>query len=371
LSGFLVASVSGDENKVPTKSLSYDATTIVAAPFGTTRNGEPVELFTLTNRKGAVAKIMTYGATLTEWWVPDKNGRPVDVVLGFASLEQQMASTGYFGSIVGRYANRISGAKFTLDGKEYRLSPNHGQHTLHGGVCGFDKHVWKAEPMSDSDCGSIKFSYLSKDMEEGFPGNLATTVVYSLTNDNELKIAYEAKSDKPTPINLTNHAYFNLAGAGNGTILNHVAQINADSYTAYSADSIPTGEIVNVSGTPFDFRQPTEIGKRIDAAGGYDLNYVLPSENGKLAKAAVVQCPSSGLQLELDTTEPGMQFYAGINLKGDAHGIGGVYQKHAAFCLEAQHYPNSVNQPGFPSTILRPGETYRQTTVYKISRIQQ
>lgn len=364
-------SVSGVESRMPTQSLSSQTTTTLTAPFGTTKNGEPVEIFTLTNRHGVIVRITNYGATITDWWVPDKSGRPVNIVLGFATLDQYEKNTAYLGAIIGRFANRISNAKFVLDGKEIRISQNHGQHTLHGGNRGFDKHVWKAEPISDGDCASIKFSYLSKDMEEGFPGNLNTTVVYTLTNDNELKIAYEAKTDKPTAVNLTNHAYFNLAGAGNGNILNHIIQINADSYTAHRKDGIPTGEIVNVAGTPFDFRQPNEIGKRIDTAGGYDLNYVLPAQAGKPLKAAVVHCPTTGIQLEVDTTEPGIQFYAGINLKGDATGFGGVYNKHAAFCLEAQHYPDSVNQANFPSTILRPGDTYKQTTIYKTSCIQK
>jgi aldose 1-epimerase len=355
---------------MPANTLTSNATAVVVAPFGISKIGQPVELFTLTNKSGVLLRIINYGATLTEWWVPGKDGRPVDVLLGFASLEQweQMGGKGHFGAIIGRYANRISEAKFTLDGKEYSLPANHGRHCLHGGISGFDKRVWKAEPVSDNTSAGVKLSYVSKDMEEGFPGQLTTTVVYRLTDDNELKIDYEATTDKPTAINLTNHAYFNLAGAGNGTILDHIVQINADSYTAYAQDGIPTGDIKSVSGTPFDFRQPVEIGKRIDAAGGYDLNYVLPAQKGKLLRAAVVQCPLSGLQLEFDTTEPGVQFYAGINLKGDAHGIGGVYAKHAGFCLEAQHYPNSVNEPRFPSTVLRPGEIYKQTTVYKISK---
>ena len=360
-------SASGVESRMPTQSLSSQTTTILAAPFGTTNHGEPVEIFTLTNKRGAIVRITNYGATLTEWWVPDKTGRLVNVVLGFATLDQYEKNTAYLGAIIGRFANRISNAKFVLDGKEVRVSQNHGQHTLHGGNCGFDKHVWKAEPVAAGDCASIKFSYLSKDAEEGFPGNLETTVIYTLNNDNELKIAYEAKTDKPTAVNLTNHTYFNLAGAGNGNILNHIVQINADSYTVHRKDGIPTGEIASVAGTPFDFRQATEIGKRIETAGGYDLNYVLPAQAGKAVKAATVQCPATGIQLEAETTEPGIQFYAGINLKGDATGFGGVYNKHAAFCLEAQHYPDSVNQANFPSTILRQGETYRQTTIYRIA----
>lgn len=346
-------------------------TKIVGAPFGLTKEGEPVELFTLTNKQGAIVKLTTYGATLTEWWVPDKSGKPVNVVLGYPSLGpyEEDPKNIYCGCTVGRYVNRIKGAQFTLDGTTYKVGANLGSNCLHGGKRGFNKYVWTAEPCKVSDGESIRFSYLSKDMEEGFPGNLATTVTYTLTSDNQLRMDYTAKTDKATPVNLTNHAYFNLAGAGNGTVLDHTLQINADAYTAFDDQSLPTGKIDSVKGTPFDFTKPLPIGKNIAQAGlGYDLNYVLRSQDGSLTEAAVVQCSTSGLELRVLTTEPGIQLYTGNYLDGTVYGIGGSYQKHYAFCLEAQHHPDSVHHDNFPSTILSPGETYTQTTIYKISK---
>ena len=348
--------------------MPIDSLLVAGALFGATEQGEPVKIFTLTNKVGAIAKIMNYGATLTEWRVPDKNNKPVNIVLGFDSIkpyEDYYAK--YFGSTIGRYANRIAGAKFTLDGQEYKVSANSGKHILHGGMRGFDRRIWQARPFNKDGMQSIEFSYLSKDMEEGFPGDLSTTVVYTLTNDNELKINYAATTDKPTPVNLTNHAYFNLSGAGSETIVDHELQINADSYTAYNDECITTGAINNVVGTPFDFRQATKIGKNIEAAHNYDLNYILRSQDGKLHEAAVVSSPITGIKMQVLTTEPGLQLYTGNHLDDTICGIGGVYKKHSAFCLEAQHYPNSVQYSNFPNTILRPGETYKQTTIYKTS----
>lgn len=337
--------------------------------FGTDMHGEKVDLFTLTNANGLVAKVMTYGATLTEFRVPDKRKKSVDIVLGFDTLKPYEEQSPYFGATIGRYANRIGGAKFILDGKEYFLAPNNSHNTLHGGIRGFDKRLWKAEPLNENGIAAVKFTYVSKDMEEGFPGNLTTTVVYSLNNDNELKIEYGATTDKPTPINLTNHAYFNLAGAGLEPVLKHQLRINADSYTPVDKQLIPTGTIEPVKGTAFDFTEPKDIGKDIETlSGGYDHNFVLRSNNGELKEAAVAVEPISGRALTMLTTEPGLQFYTGNFLDGTIRGIGGIYQKHCAFTLEAQHYPDSVHHDEWPTTILRPGQTYKQTTVYKFSQ---
>lgn len=343
--------------------------------FGKTKEGLAVDLYTLTNQHGMVAKVMTYGATLTELIVPGKSGAPANVVLGFDKLEPYLAGVPFFGSTVGRVGNRIAKGTFTLNGKTYKLATNNGPNHLHGGVKGFDKVVWKAEPLTVKDGEAIKFTYRSPDGEEGYPGNLDATVVYTLTNANELRIDYTATTDKATPVNLTNHSYFNLAGEGNGTILNHVMMINADAMTPVDATLIPTGKIDPVKGTVFDFTTPTAIGARIEKVPGgppvgYDHNYVLNKAAGGAANgmtlAARVTDPASGRVMEVRTTEPGVQFYTGNFLDGTIKNRKGVpYQKHAAFCLETQHFPDSVNHPAFPSTILRPGETYRTTTIYR------
>ncbi len=337
--------------------------------FGKDMHGEKIDLFTLKNSNGMTAKVMTYGATLTELLVPDKRRKTVDIVLGFDTLKPYEEQSLYFGATVGRYANRIAGSKFTLDGKEYFLAPNNGHNTLHGGIRGFDKRLWKAEPLTENGVAAVKFTYFSKDMEEGFPGNLTTTVTYSLNDDNELKIDYNATTDKPTPINITNHAYFDLAGAGDESVLKHQARINSDSYTPVDKQLIPIGTIEPVKGTPFDFTEPKEIGKDIDKVqGGYDHNFVLRQKKGELKEAAVVVEPISGRTLTLLTTEPGVQFYTGNFLDGTIRGMGGLYPKHYAFTLEAQHYPDSLHRDSWPTTILRPGQTYKQTTVYKFSQ---
>jgi aldose 1-epimerase len=311
------------------------------------------------------AKIMTYGTIVTELWTPDRNGKLDDVVLGFDNLEDYLKGHPFFGAIAGRVANRIARGRFTLDGQEYKLAINNGPNALHGGLKGFDKAVWKAEVVGNG----IKFTYLSKDGEEGYPGNLTAVVTYELTDKNELKIQYEATTDKATPVNLTNHSYFNLMGITPDDILGHQLMIAADKFTPADDTLIPTGEIKSVKGTPFDFTSPMTIGSRIDQVkGGYDVNFVLRGGGKSLALAVRAQEPKTGRVMEMYTTEPGVQFYTGNFLDGSLKGVGGVvYQKHHGFCLEAQHFPDSVNHPDFPSVILRPGQTYTQTTVYKFS----
>ncbi len=337
--------------------------------FGRLADGTAVELFTLTNASGLEARIMTYGAILVSLKVPDRNGVLADVNLGFDGLAGYLGTHPYFGAVIGRYANRIAKARFALDGVEYRLASNNNGNTLHGGIKGFDKVVWKAEPVKVAYGTGVKLTYLSRDMEEGFPGNLSVTVVYTLTDTNELEIRYEATTDKTTPVNLTNHAYWNLKGEGQGDVLGHRLQIEADKITAVdsAANLIPTGEIVPVAGTPFDFTSLHAIGERIaKVEGGYDHNFVLRSGGGALALAARVEEPASGRVLEIWTDQPGIQLYTGNFLDGTVVGKGGrAYGKHFAFCLETQHFPDSPNQPNFPTTILRPGQTYRTVTVHK------
>jgi aldose 1-epimerase len=337
--------------------------------YGKTADGTAVDLYVLTNAKGAQAKIITYGGIVTELWVPDRDGKLGDVVLGCDDLKSYLAGHPFFGAIAGRVANRIAKAKFTLDGKEYKLAANNGPNSLHGGKKGFDKVVWKAEPVKAADGVALKMTYRSPDGEEGYPGNLDVTMTYTLTNQNELKIDYSATTDKATPVNLTNHSYFNLAGPGSGTILEHEILIEADKYTPVDDTLIPTGKLEPAKGTPLDFTTPQKIGAHIkelkNDPQGYDHNYVLKGEGKSLALAARVYEPKTGRVLEMFTTEPGVQFYTGNFLDGKVKGKGTAYQKHQGFCLEAQHFPDSVNQPNFPSVILRPGKTYTQTTVYK------
>jgi len=342
--------------------------------FGKTADGIAVDQYILTNAAGMTAKIITYGAILTELDVPDRSGTLGDVVLGFDNLKDYLERNPHFGSTVGRVANRIAKGKFTLDGKEYTLAINNGPNSLHGGLKGFDKVVWKAEPKPAPTGAAVELSYLSKDGEEGYPGNLSVTVVYTLTDDNALRIDYTAKTDKATPVNLTNHTYFNLDGAKSGDILDHELMIVADKYTPTDNTLIPTGEIKTVKDTPLDFTQPRRIGARIDQlkdypGGGYDHNFVLGSGVTDEPKLAVrVRAPKTGRIMEMYTTEPGVQLYTGNFLDGKLTGRGGVvYKKHAGFCLEAQHFPDAVHHDNFPSIILKPGETYRQTTIYKFS----
>jgi aldose 1-epimerase len=318
------------------------------------------------------AKIITYGAILTELNVPDRDGKLGDVVLGYDDLKDYLAGHPFFGATVGRVANRIAKGEFTLNGKKYKVAVNNGPNALHGGLKGFDKVVWKAEEETRSDGVAVKFTYVSKDGEEGYPGTLTATVVYTLTNDNAVRLDYTAKTDKPTPVNLTNHTYFNLAGTKSGNILDHEIMINADRYTPTDETLIPTGEIKPVKDTPLDFTKPHKIGERIEQIKsdpvGYDHNFVLNHEGKELGLAARVYESKTGRVMEMLTTEPGVQFYTGNFLDGKQTGRGGVvYKKHAGFCLEAQHFPDSVNHDKFPSIILEPGQTYKQTTVYKFS----
>jgi len=334
-----------------------------------------VDLYTLTNAHGMVVKIMTYGAAITEILVPNKSGPPTNVVLGFDKIDSYLAGTPFFGAAIGRVGNRIAKGAFTLNGKTYKLATNDGANHLHGGTKGFDKVVWKAEAAPAKDGQAVKFTYHSPDGDEGYPGNLDAAVLYTLTEANELRIDYMATTDKATPVNLTNHSYFNLAGEGNGTILNHVLMLNADSITPVDEGLIPTGKIEPVKGTVFDFTTPTVIGARIDkvpikAPVGYDHNWVLraPAAGQTMRLAARVTDPASGRTMEVRTTEPGIQFYTGNFLDGTIKNRKGVpYQKNAAFCLETQHFPDSINHPTFPSTVLEPGKTYQTTTVYAFS----
>lgn len=345
--------------------------------YGKTSDGQPVELVTLTNSKGMTVKIINLGGAITELWVPDKAGKVADVNLGFDDIKGwQGKGNPFFGCLVGRYANRVAKGKFTLDGKEYKLATNNGPNSLHGGVKGFDKAVWKfGESRSESDnvieMALVKLRHVSPDGDEGYPGELKAEVTYTINDLNELRIDYKATCDKPTVINLTNHAYFNLAGHGAGDILDHELTLKAANVTPTDATLIPTGKIEPVKGTPFDFTTAKKIGAdlaKIKADPvGYDINYVLDAGKGdKPALGAIVYEPKSGRVMEMLTTEPGVQFYTGNFLDGTTKGKGGaVYKKHAGFCLEAQHYPDSPNQPTFPSVVLRPGKEYKQTTVYK------
>jgi aldose 1-epimerase len=343
-------------------------------PFGQTPSGAAVELFTLTNAKGMEAAISTYGGVLVSLKVPDRNGMLGDVVLGFDSLDGYAKPGPYFGAIIGRYGNRIAHGMFTLDGVSYTLAKNNGENSLHGGKQGFDKRIWTAK---HSTAQSLELTYLSKDGEEGFPGNLSTTVTYTLTDNNELRIDYSATTDKDTVVNLTNHSYFNLAGQGEGDVLGHQVTINADRFTPVDKSLIPTGELKKVAGTPFDFRQPHAIGERIDSAndqlalgGGYDHNFVINRTASGLEPAATVGEPKTGRVLEVLTTEPGVQFYTANSL-GSVTGKGGkVYGRRSAFCLETQHYPDSPNRPDFPPVVLKPGGHYQTSTVYRFSTIR-
>jgi aldose 1-epimerase len=338
--------------------------------FGKLPDGREVEQYTLDNGRGLTARIITYGAILRSLTVPDRNGKPGEVTLGFDSLDPYVAGHPFFGATCGRVANRIAKGRFTIDGNEYRLATNNGPNHLHGGVKGFDKALWKAAALERG--AGVKLMHLSPDGDEGYPGKLSITVVYSLTDDNELKIEYTAVTDKATPINLTNHTYWNLADGGKSDVLEHVLTLNADRFLPVDANLIPTGELKNVRGTPMDFTRPTAIGSRIaDVPGepnGYDHCYVLNQKStGELTLAARVSEPTTGRVMEIHTTEPAIQLYTGNFLDGTIQSRGAVYKQHHAFCLEAEHYPDAINQPQFPSTLLKPGQTYRQTTIHKFS----
>jgi len=338
-------------------------------PFGQVSKGKTVDLYILENDRGVEARITNYGGILVSLMVPDRAGKVEDVVLGFDHLEGYIADNCFIGATIGRYANRIGKGTFTLDGKKYKLAINDGPNHLHGGVKGFNKVIWDAEPLQAADMVGLKLHYLSRDGEENYPGNLDCTVIYWLSNKNEIIIEYSATTDKATPVNLTNHSYFNLAGQGQGKILEQVLMINADCYTVFDPTSIPTGEIAEVKNTPLDFRQPQAIGARINQVrGGYDHNYVLNQADGSLRLIARVTEPFTGRTMEVYTTKPGMQFYSGNFLTDSIHGKSGkTYDKHYAFCLETQYYPDSPNQPQFPNSILRPGERYYHKTVYSFN----
>lgn len=343
---------------------------VSAVPFGEI-GGQPVSLFTLTNTSGVEVKVTNYGGIITHLRVPDEDGVVEDVVLGYDSLGGYLEASPYFGAIVGRYGNRIGGAEFTLDGKSYTLAANNGPNHLHGGERGFDKVVWTAEPFEEAGRRGVELAYTSPDGEEGYPGTLNVEVTYTLTDDDGLVIDYRATTDAATPVNLTQHTYFNLAGVGEGDVLDHEILINADRFTPVDSTLIPTGELQPVENTPFDFTEPTAIGARIDAdnrqiqfGGGYDHNFVLNGEPGEMKLAARVVEPTSGRILEVRTTEPGMQFYTGNFLDGSITGKGATYTHRSGFCLETQHFPNSPNQDNFPSTILRPGEEYASRTIF-------
>jgi len=340
--------------------------------FGKLPSGEEVRLYTLKNANGMEARIMTYGGVVVSLKTPDRDGNLADVVLGFDDLAGYLGDEPYFGALIGRYGNRIGGAKFALDGKTYTLAVNNGPNALHGGLKGFDKVNWKVE---SAGARSLALSYVSADGEEGYPGELRVKVTYTLTDNNGLRLDYEAVTSKPTVVNLTNHSYFNLKDDGASPILDEVLTLNADRFTPVDETLIPTGELRPVEGTPFDFRQPTVIGARIDAdndqiryAGGYDDNWVINRTGDGLVKAATVYDPTTGRVMEVLTTQPGVQFYTANFLDGTLTGKGGiVYARRSALCLETQHFPDSPNKPEFPSTVLRPGETYSNTTIYRFS----
>lgn len=336
--------------------------------FGTVRGAE-ISLYTLTNANGVICKIATYGGTVTELHVPDRNGRLADIVLGYDDLKDYENGKSYFGALIGRVANRIAGSRFTLDGGSRQLPANEGPNHLHGGIPGFDKVPWNAEPVVTENGASLRLTYTSPDGEQGYPGTLKVSAVYTLTNANELRLDFEATTDKPTPVNLTNHTYWNLAGAGK--ILDHVLTLAADRYTPTDEKLIPTGEIKSVKGTPMDFTSPHAIGSRLDQLPnkppGYDDNFALDSGGGKLAFAARAHEPASGRVLEIWSDQPAVQFYSGNYLSGFRGKHGAVYERYGGFCLEPQFFPDFVNHAQFAQSILRPGQTYRQSMVCRFS----
>ena len=361
---------------ISTSALATAQPSITHQPFGKTTDGQSVDIYTLRNTHGMEARITNYGGIVVSLTAPDRHGNFADVVLGYKDLDTYMRPPfPYFGAIVGRYGNRIAKGRFTLDGVEYKLAINNGENSLHGGLKGFDKVVWTAHERKTAAGPALVLTYLSKDGEEGYPGNLRTTVTYTLTNKNELRIDYTATTDKDTVTNLTHHSYFNLKGEGNGDILDHRVMLNADRFVPTDAASIPTGQLKNVAGTPFDFRKANTIGARINNddeqlkfGNGYDHTWVIYGHMGELRQAAIVYEPTTGREMEVWTTEPGVQFYTGNFLDGTSIGKSGKpYPRRSGFCLETQHYPDSPNEPSFPTTTLRKGATYRSTTIYRFS----
>jgi aldose 1-epimerase len=364
----LAACNNNSENKTEEKTIAATSSSFTETPFGMYDTSTVVK-YTLTNSSGMQVGILNYGGTITDIITPDKTGNKENVVLGFDSLSGYLQKGNpYFGSLIGRYGNRIANARFTLDGKTFTLAANNNGNSLHGGIKGYDKVVWQAQRSAGDS--SLQLTYVSKDGEEGYPGTLSVQVVYTLTSANELKIDYTATTDKSTPVNLTNHAYYNLSGGKDSTILGHELMINADKYTEVNDNLIPTGKLPDVKGGPMDFTVAKLIGKEIQqVAGGYDHNWVLNKKGNGLEKVAELYHPASGRLMEVWTTEPGLQFYTGNFLNGSLINTrgGAKYVKNAALCLESQHFPDSPNQPEFPTTILKPGETYKQTTIYKFS----
>jgi aldose 1-epimerase len=369
---FIVACNSSNNSEEKQQAKIKKMAGIAEKPFGN-YEGKPVTEYTITNGNSMQLSVINYGGTVTKLITPDKSGKMGDVVLGFESLDGYLQKADpYFGSLIGRYGNRIANGIFSLDGKQYILAGNDHGNSLHGGNKGFDKVYWNIEKQGDS---SLKLTYLGKDGEEGYPGNLNVQVIYTLTSDNALNIDYTATTDKATPVNLTNHCYFNLSAGSDSTILNHQLQINADRYTPVNDHLIPTGQIADVKGTPMDFTNEKLIGKEIGQVkggydhSGYDHNWVLNKKGNELENVATLYHEPSGRVMQVWTTEPGLQFYSGNFLDGTLLFTknGQKYVQHGALCLEAQHYPDSPNEPSFPNTILKPGETYRQTTVYKFS----
>ena len=362
----LISSCSNNNQAAP-DSHSTNKKGIAKINWGNT-DGKDVFLYTLTNAKGDELKITNYGGIINGWIMPDKKGNKSSVIIGLDSLKNYLQNPPYFGALIGRYGNRIGDAKFSLDGKEYHLAPNNGKNSLHGGLKGFDKVVWDASIINDSTPALI-LNYTSKDGEEGYPGNLKVTVKYSLSDENELMIDYNAETDKATPVNLTNHSYFNLTGDVNNTILDHTLMINANFYTPVDSSLIPTGEIKSVTGTSFDFTKAKKIGADINnVKGGYDHNFVLiMTDDTTIRKVATLSDSLSGRKMEVYTTQPGLQFYTGNFLDGKFSVAGKPLKFRTALCLETQHFPDSPNKPKFPSTILKPGEKYYTITKYKIS----
>jgi aldose 1-epimerase len=354
-------------NSSENNKISFAKAVITKKDWGEV-DGKKVYLFTLENSKGTIVTISNYGGTVTSFVTPDKNGNKSSIIVGFDSLQPYLRQPPYFGALIGRYGNRVGDAKFSLDGITYKLAANNGKNHLHGGIKGFDKIVWDASVSKDS-IPSLTLKYLSEDGEEGYPGNLNVTVIYTLTNDDELKIEYNAETDKATPVNLTNHSYFNLSGDVSNTILNHRLMIDADNYTPVDSTLIPTGEIKSVKESPFDFTSSKIIGRDIDSVkGGYDHNWVLNKKDTSLQKVAVLSDSISGRSLEVYTTQPGIQFYTGNFLDGKfINRDGKPLKQHTALCLETQHFPDSPNKSNFPSTILRPGKKYYSVTMYRVT----
>lgn len=337
--------------------------------IGTSETGQKVDLFTLSNNNGLRLKVMTFGGRITELHVPDRTGRSGNVVLGFEHLKQYEAKNPYFGSTVGRVANRIAKGHFQIDHHFYHTPINNGPNTLHGGLIGFDRQMWDARETHENGRHLLRLHYFSKDGDQGFPGNMQAAATFSLSDNNEVQLGWMATSELPTIVNMTNHAYFNLKGAGAGTILDHYLTVHAEQYTPSDENLVPTGEIKSVGGTPYDFRQPHTIGERLEQLPhGYDINYVI-GNSGAMKPVARVEERTTGRVMEVESTQPGVQFYSGNFLDGTIVGIGGAYPKHAGLCLETQHYPDSIHHPNFPSTVLRPGEEYRHTAIYRFSTL--